>query len=105
MDAQRNNKSAEALKKQIINNYAKDGHKLSDETLDKEVEYTQRLMKIQKTLTKEKEQQLLQGQKELSLVSERIRGIKEYKKIAQDLYEGGRNMEHDPTQIDGLDEY
>ena len=86
---QAHNKDAAALKQEIIDSYQQAGKKVSDSTLDYEVQSTLQLFEIQKMLSEQEQKDYIKRQKEIAQLEERISAVTQYKEIAEELKKEG----------------
>lgn len=86
---QAQNKDADKLKADIVQAYKDKNQKVSDETLQYEIESTQKLFEIQKMMSEQEQKDYLDRQRDIAQLEERITAIAEYKKIAEDLKNQG----------------
>lgn len=86
---QAQNKDAERLKAEIIKTYEDRNQKISDSTLQYEIESTQKLFDIQKMMSEQEQKDYIDRQREIAQLEERIVAATEYKKIAEELRDQG----------------
>ena len=89
-EAKRNNADAEKLKEEIIANHAASGEFIgvvNNESLEKEIEYAKRLLDVKDMLSDQEAQDMIDQQKQIGLLAERVEGVKNYMAIAQEMGE------------------
>ena len=109
-EAKRNNADAEKLKEEIIANHAASGEFIgvvNNESLEKEIEYAQRLLNVKDVLSDKEAQDMIDQQKQIGLLAERVEGVKNYMAIAQEMGEKnyiGKDLAQDEVTEDTFKE-
>jgi hypothetical protein len=80
----RANVSGVDLKSQVAESHAAEGDILGEAALEKEVEYAEKISKIQKVLTKDEYNDLTNKQKKIGLLKQQLEDMNTYKKYAKE---------------------
>ena len=75
-------KDSEKLKASIKETYEKEGHSITDDSLQYALESQEKLLEISKSLTEEEQKEYIQRQQEIVQLQERVQAATEYEQIA-----------------------
>ena len=92
-------KDSEKLKASIKETYEKEGHSITDESLQYALESQEKLLEISKSLTEEEQKEYIQRQQEIVQLQERVQAATEYEQIAYRLKDLGMATYEDAVDI------
>ena len=92
-------KDSEKLKASIKETYEKEGHSITDDSLQYALESQEKLLEISKSLTEEEQKEYIQRQQEIVQLQERVQAATEYEQIAYRLKDLGMATYEDAVDI------
>ena len=92
-------KDSDKLKASIKETYEKEGHSITDESLQYALESQEKLLEISKSLTEEEQKEYIQRQQEIVQLQERVQAATEYEQIAYRLKDLGMATYEDAVDI------
>ena len=92
-------KDSEKLKASIKETYEKEGHSITDDSLQYALESQEKLLEISKSLTEEEQKEYIQRQQEIVQLQERVQAATEYEQIAYRLKDLGMTTYEDAVDI------